>query len=319
LTCTATPQGGQRRLGLERLREQVPLGVPAAHVAQRVPLLLGLHALGDDVQPEGVRQPDDGRRDVSRLGLAVQVVHEAAVELERRHRQLGEVRQRGEPGAEVVDAQRRPGLAQLVEDRPTGGAVVHQGRLGELEPELPRARTGDDLSHLLDEARVGELLGREVDREAEGPVGQQRGPARHLGCGRRHHPAAERHDEAGLLRQRDEAGRREQPAARVLPADQRLEPHDREVAPHVDDRLVDEAELPRGQAVPDLPLQVEPVERALVHVGVGELEGVAAAVLGPVHRDVRVAEHLGRGLPGAGEDDTGTGRRVDEPPLEPDR
>src|SRR5688500_4959078 len=66
------------------------------------------------------------------------------------------------------------------------------------------------------------------------------------------HPGAERHDETGALGERDELPRGEQPAGRVLPARQRLEPGDR-LGAQVDSRLEVEDELVHAPLVDHVP------------------------------------------------------------------
>ena len=106
-------------------------------------------------------------------------------------------------------------------------------------------------------------------------------------------PAAERHDQPGVLGERDEPVGAEHAVLRVQPAHQRLGAAHTAVA-EVDQRLVLDEELAalqgrgqrRGEAVPG--------DGAGVGLGVGELVAVAARRLGPVHRDVGAAQHLRR-------------------------
>jgi hypothetical protein len=70
-----------------------------------------------------------------------------------------------------------------------------------------------------DEARVGQLVGGDVDVERQ-RAGQ---PGGQLFAGDAEHPVAERQDQAGAFRGRDEVGRSDHASGRVLPADQRLD------------------------------------------------------------------------------------------------
>jgi hypothetical protein len=70
-------------------------------------------------------------------------------------------------------------------------------------------------------------------------------PGEELGAGGAQDPLAELDDQAVLLGDRDEVGRADEPAVRVLPADQGLDVPDG-AAGQVDDRLVDQAELVGG-------------------------------------------------------------------------
>src|SRR5690606_13367914 len=83
--------------------EQETLHLAASGVLQEGQLRLGLHALGDDAQTHGVRQPDDGVDDGRVVGIDHHVAHEALVDLERVDGQPLEVGQRRIARAEVVD------------------------------------------------------------------------------------------------------------------------------------------------------------------------------------------------------------------------
>jgi hypothetical protein len=84
-------------------------------VPEGVQLVQRLHALGDDVQPELVRHPDD-RRDDRRVGrLGAERCDERPVDLQLVHAQRPQPRQRAVAGAEVVDRQARAGPQQLGE------------------------------------------------------------------------------------------------------------------------------------------------------------------------------------------------------------
>ena len=84
----------------------------------------------------------------------------------------------------------------------------------------------EDLGHLVDEVRLDELAGGQVDRHDERRAGRAATPGDRLATGGLEHPASERADQPGLLGHRDERERRDEAAGRVLPADERLEPDD---------------------------------------------------------------------------------------------
>ena len=67
-------------------------------------------------------------------------------------------------------------------------------------------------------------------------------PRAHLPAGLAQHEPADRDDQPGLLGQRDEVQRRDQPAVGVLPADQRLDAG-QPAGRQFDDRLVVDDEL----------------------------------------------------------------------------
>ena len=75
------------------------------------------------------------------------------------------------------------------------------------------------------------------------------------------------------------------------PARERLEPDDLAVV-EVHDRLVVGDDLPSLQRAPQIGLQPQRRHRALVHVAGEHLVAGAATRLGPVHRGVRVAQHV---------------------------
>ena len=74
-----------------------------------------------------------------------------------------------------------------------------------------------------------------------------------LGAGLPQHPLAERHDQPGLLGERNELGRRDHAALGMVPAQQRLEAADL-VALEVDERLVVELELAVGERLAQVEL-----------------------------------------------------------------
>ncbi len=140
-----------------------------------------------------------------------------------------------------------------------------------------------------------ELRRGEVDVDPQrAAVGVPGLPEAGLAHGLLEHPAAERHDQAGVLGERDEAVGAEHPVLRVAPADQRLRAVHAAV-PEVDERLVLDEELAALQGGRQGGGEAVPGDGAGVGLGVGELEAVAARRLGPVHGDVGAAQHLGRG------------------------
>ena len=80
---------------------------------------------------------------------------------------------------------------------------------------------------LVDEVGLHELPRRQVDRHEQVRAVRPRvAPGGGLAAGGLEDPASERHDQPGLLGQRDERHRRHQAADRVLPANERLEADD---------------------------------------------------------------------------------------------
>ena len=105
------------------------------------------------------------------------------------------------------------------------------------------------------------------------------------------HPAADGDDQAGLLGERDEVERRDRPARRVHPAEQRL---DAVVGTLVEanDRLVVDLELVQLEGALQLGLELEPLDHALVHRRLEHAIAALAVALGHVHRDVGVPQQL---------------------------
>jgi len=184
-----------------------------------------------------------------------------------------------------------------------GGArgVGHDHVLGDLELQeggghpAPGERGGD----VAGQPGVDEVRAAQVDRhgqlEARGPPGGA------LGEREVEHGERERADEARLLGQGEEAGGREQPAGRVLPAHERLDADDAARA-QLDLRLVVQDELLAVERAREVPEQREARRRVGVARGV-VVGGARAAALGLVHRDVRALhERVGirrvRGEPG---------------------
>src|SRR3954452_23939816 len=96
-----------------------------------------------------------------------------------------------------------------------GVAPLEEDRFGDLDLEARRSEAGfaereDD--RFMKRAAV-ELDGGRVDGDAN-----MAGPARRLGAGFADDPGADLDDQAGVLGDRDELGRRHAPARRMVPA-----------------------------------------------------------------------------------------------------
>ena len=129
-------------------------------------------------------------------------------------------------------------LQRLEASRPTRLDVVHEDALGDLEHERGSAATPGARATRADRRRragLGQLAGREVDATSSSRPAGGRG-CHSASCRQRlvEHPAAERHDQPGLLGHGDELGGREQARARggsSAPAPRRR----RRAVPQVDD------------------------------------------------------------------------------------
>ena len=170
--------------------EQVPLQEVAAEQPERPALLLGLHPLRDDGQAELGREADDRADDGRVAGALGHPGHEHPVDLQGLHREPVELGEAGEARPEVVEGGVAAEGPQALEPLPGAGRVVGDRRLGHLEPQRLGRQAGgvEHRRHVVDQLRVGELVGRDVDRELEG--GEEVGPPLgHLGAGDLEHLA----------------------------------------------------------------------------------------------------------------------------------
>src|SRR6185437_111031 len=100
-----------------RATEQVAERTVTTELAQSRPLGPRLNALGDDTDAVRVRQLDDRRNDGVVLEVRPDTADERPVQLHRLDGQLAKRSERRVPGAEVVERERDPDLAQPFEQR----------------------------------------------------------------------------------------------------------------------------------------------------------------------------------------------------------
>jgi len=124
---------------------------------------------------------------------------------------------------------------------------------------------------------------------------------RQRGCGRRstrgpgllasfaQDPLANRNNEAAVFGDRHEVGRTDEPALRMLPADQRFGAGQRSGF-EIDLRLVVEQELALGERAMQADFDPLPLDGPCVRFE--ELKNVPATFLGVVHRGVRALDQL---------------------------
>ena len=105
---------------------------------------------------EAVAEADDGLDDRPRLGAAVHVGNEGAIDLDLVEREAAQVAERAIAGAEIVHGDAHAELAQLVQRGERVLAVLQQDRFGdlELEPVGRQAGGGERLQHHLDQVRA---------------------------------------------------------------------------------------------------------------------------------------------------------------------
>ena len=199
-----------------------------------------LDPFGGGLDAERVGELGDRADDRARALAGEQVLDEAAVDLELVEREALQIAQRRIAGAEIVerDADAERSAAQWssfrvasLPSRKIDSVISTSSRPGAspLAASAPQDR-------LVERAAV-ELHRRDVDRDPD-----MLGPARRLRAGLADHPRADRDDQAGVLGDGDELDRRDQPARRMVPADQRLERADAVVL-EVEQRLVIQLEL----------------------------------------------------------------------------
>src|SRR5579863_60899 len=273
-----------------RTAEEKALRLIALVGPQRAGLLGRLDPLGDDLETEIVAESDDGTHDRRIVGLGGHVLDKGAIHLEPIHRKALEVRETRVARAEVIHGDLHAELFQLIQHRDELRRIVHDHALGQLELEKMRIeaarlqRFRDGLREIL----LAELTRRDVHRDDDR---RQSGilPCLVLRAGALEDPFADRHDEAGLFGERDEAPRTDRAALRDAPAQQGLGPHDLSRR-EVDSRLITEHELLALERAPQMRLELEALRHQRIQLVREELEVVASAVLRAIHRRIGMFE-----------------------------
>ena len=121
---------------------------------------------------------------------------------------------------------------------------------------------------------------------------REAGPGLAVETGAAQHPGAELDDQAGVLGDGDEFGRRNFAARRMRPAAERFDA-DHGLAALVDDRLVEQPQLVVLDRLAQVAFQQLAVGQIRVHRRVVDAGAVAAFVLGAVERHVGVAHDVG--------------------------
>ena len=187
-----------------------------------------LDALGDDLELQRLAQGDHGGREARCLRRCA-VAQEGAVHLEDVDREAAEVAQRRVAGAEVVHREPDAESLELVKPLHRELRVGHQHRLGDLERERARS-SPDSASASRTSAAMSECWSCLTERltliESGGSAGSRRLHLARLATGLAQDPAADRHDQAHLLGERDEGVGAEHAALGVVPAQQRLDAGD---------------------------------------------------------------------------------------------
>lgn len=178
----------------------------AASFPQEGELVGVFHAFRKGAQPEVVRHPRDDVHDGRIVRLARAVADERAVDLEFVGRQALEVSEVRITGPEIVDGKPYPEPvegAQLL-DHVLG--IVHRDALGDFKLELVsrQIRGTQDRCQARSQVRLAELTGGNVDGDPRRSASARILPAAAFGAGFPQYPVADRQDQSGLFRQRDE-------------------------------------------------------------------------------------------------------------------
>jgi hypothetical protein len=250
----------------------------------------GAALLGDHLEVQEVGDAQDGVGRGRLLGPEQQAVHERLGQLEGVHGQAAQVGQGRVAGAEVVDGQVDAEGLQAAEAVQHGLLVGGEHALGDLQHQLARVqpRGVQGPGHVLEQVGLLELAHRQVD--AEERVRLEREPALPVAgglAGGVQHPAADGHDQAGVLGRGDELARHDQAPLGVVPADLRLQPG-QPAAGQLDHRLVADGELLADDGPAQRRLEVEALHGPGVHGRVEPPDPGPAGRLGRVHGHVGV-------------------------------
>ena len=228
-------------------------------------------------------------------GIAIgrtEPLDEAAVDLHLRDRQPVQLRQRRIAGAEVVEGDLHPEPAHLRQGAHVLVDLRHHQALRDLERQALRRDVvlAEPARHQVRESRICEVANGHVHGGVErhallapGAAVVERAPQHLLGEG---------FDQAGVLRERDEARRRDRSAGGVIPARQGLEAA-RQSRPDVDARLEREPEPVAREQVAEVGEELHPLGPARVLARVVHHDA-AADPRGVAGGDVREAQERGR-------------------------
>ena len=240
-------------------------------------------------------QGNDRTHDRIAALVAVHRRDEGAVDLERVAREVVEEGERRVAGAEVVDLGANAEALQVVERRAHAIRLVHHRALGDLEPQSLGQQVVrlQRVNHVRHEVGLAELPAGDV--HAHGHVVAHQAPLAPVDEVRAclvQDQAAQRSDQPGVLRYRDELVRIDlRPGRR--PAGQRLQAAEA-ARIQVHDRLVEDPQLPLLDREPELGLQVHLADHLRAHLLVEDRRASRALALGVVHRDVGVAQEVAR-------------------------
>ncbi len=217
-----------------------------------------------------------------------QPLDEALIDLDLVEVEAVQIVHRRIAGAEIVKRDPHADVVQSVQGLLHALGILHEQRFGHLELEPLRQQVGgperadDRLAHVAE----AELGGGQIDRHLDAlwPVGG-------IGARLAQRPLTDRHDEARLLRQRDEVRGRDEAACGMVPAQQRLELGDL-VSLQIELGLVVELKLAVVQRCPQIALERVARLHLLVHRALEETRVPGSVGLCPRQRQVGILEQL---------------------------
>ena len=102
----------------------------------------GLDALRRGGQPKAVGKPDDGAHDHFAVGIAAEIAHEAAVDLDLVEAERQQLRHGRVPGAKIVERNAHADRAQLVDHALRQQGVADDRAFGDFEFQPRRRQAG---------------------------------------------------------------------------------------------------------------------------------------------------------------------------------
>ncbi len=124
---------GQALVRRQRAGIAISLRVVEAGRGEELRIPLGFHAFGHQLEAQRMRHLRGGLDDDAVVGVVAHAQDEGPVELERMHRQVAQVSQRGIPGAEIVDGNQHAQLVNFLDHAQRARRVEHHRALGDLQ------------------------------------------------------------------------------------------------------------------------------------------------------------------------------------------
>ena len=214
--------------------------------------------------------------------MPTDAVNELLVDLDLVEREGVQGREGRESGSKIVHGDARAHGLQTSQGVQGGLLIGDEGGFGDFQHQTARGEAGLEkgLAHLVGQIGLGQLHGRQVDRD-----GDVLRPGRGLQGGGAQHPVAQFQDQAFFFGHRDKEVRRNHAPFGVTPAGQGFEAADLLIlGPRY--RLIEDFELPKGQGFAQVPRQGAAVADLFIHVGLKETVAVAAPLLGAPQGDV---------------------------------